>query len=77
MAPNYSSDQDLGDALREYFAAETPSLRAPTNLWDALEGRLEKPPVACRAFDARLLEAASRHWFPTSWSPAERWRRPP
>ncbi len=63
MAPNYSSDQDLGDALREYFAAEAPSLRAPTDLWHTLEGRLEDPRRIPR-IRRKVLAAASRYWFP-------------
>ena len=63
MAPNYSSDQDLGDALREYFAAEAPSLRAPTDLWHTLEGRLEDPRRIPR-MRRKVLAAASRYWFP-------------
>ncbi len=64
MAPNYSTDESLGDALREYFAAEAPALRAPTNLWGALEERLEEPRRLPR-IRRRVLEAASRYWFPT------------
>ncbi len=64
MAPNYSTDESLGDALREYFAAEAPSLRAPTNLWDALEGRLEEPRRVPRS-RRKVLAPASRNWFPT------------
>ena len=63
MAPNYSSDQDLGDALREYFAAEAPSLRAPRDLWTTLEGRLEDPRRIPR-IRRKVLAAASRYWFP-------------
>ena len=63
MAPNYSSDQDLGDALREYFAAEAPSLRAPRDLWTTLEGRLEDPRRIPR-MRRKVLAAASRYWFP-------------
>ena len=64
MAPKYSTDESLGDALREYFAAETPSLRAPTNLWDSLEGRLEEP-RRMPGIRRKILAAASRYWFPT------------
>ena len=64
MAPNYSTDESLGDALRDYFAAEAPALRAPTNLWDALEGRLEEPRRMPR-IRRKVLAAASRYWFPT------------
>ena len=64
MAPNYSTDEALGDALREYFAAEAPSLRAPSNLWDSLEGRLEEPRRMPR-LRRKVLAAASRYWFPT------------
>ena len=63
MAPNYSSDEALGEALREYFAAEAPSLRAPTNLWNSLEGRLEEPRRIPR-IRRKVLAAASRYWFP-------------
>ena len=63
MAPNYSSDQDLGDALREYFAAEAPSLHAPRDLWNTLEGRLEVPRRIPR-IRRKVLAAASRYWFP-------------
>ncbi len=64
MAPNYSTDESLGDALREYFAAEAPSLRAPTSLWDALEERLDEPRRMPR-IRRKVLAAASRYWFPT------------
>ncbi|MCY4113927.1 MAG: von Willebrand factor type A domain-containing protein [Chloroflexi bacterium] len=64
MAPNYSTDESLGEALREYFAAEAPELRAPTNLWDTLEGRLEEPRRMPR-IRRKVLDAASRYWFPT------------
>ena len=64
MAPNYSTDESLGEALREYFAAEAPSLRAPTDLWDTLEGRLEEPRRMPR-IRRKILAAASRYWFPT------------
>ena len=64
MAPNYSTDESLGDALREYFAAEAPALCAPTNLWDAIETRLEEPRRLPR-IRRRVLEAATRYWFPT------------
>ena len=64
MAPNYSTDESLGDALREYFAAEAPSLRAPMSLWDALEERLDEPRRMPR-IRRKVLAAASRYWFPT------------
>ena len=64
MAPNYSTDESLGEALREYFAAEAPSLRAPTDLWDTLEGRLEEPRRMPR-IRRKILDAASRYWLPT------------
>ncbi|MDE2989499.1 MAG: von Willebrand factor type A domain-containing protein [Chloroflexota bacterium] len=64
MAPNYSTDESLGDALRVYFAAEAPSLRAPTNLWDALAERLDEPRRIPR-MRRKVLAAASRYWFPT------------
>ncbi len=64
MAPNYSTDESLGDALREYFAAEAPSLRAPMSLWDALEERLDEPRRMPR-IRRKVLAAASRYWIPT------------
>ncbi|MCY3802212.1 MAG: von Willebrand factor type A domain-containing protein [Chloroflexi bacterium] len=45
MATNYLSDQDIERALKQHFAAEANELRAPVNLWESLEGRLEDPDV--------------------------------
>ena len=44
MASNYSSDQDIERALKRHFASEASDLRAPDNLWESLEGRLEGQP---------------------------------
>ena len=45
MATNHLSDQDIERALKDHFAAEADDLRAPENLWESLEGRLEEQTV--------------------------------
>ena len=46
MASNYLSDQEIERALKQYFAAEANELRAPEDLWESLEDRLEGQPMA-------------------------------
>ncbi len=58
MASNYWSDQDFERALRQHFAAEATELRAPVDLWESLEDRLEDPDVS-RGW-RRLIEAIGR-----------------
>ncbi len=59
MAPGDPSDQALADALREHFTAEARSLRAPADLWDSLESRLEGPP-RITWIRRKVLAAAAR-----------------
>ena len=63
MASNYSSDQDMERALKRHFAAEANDLRAPENLWELLEGRLEGQP-ASRGW-RKIIAAIGRIWGPT------------
>ena len=62
MASNYSSDQDMERALKQHFAAEADDLRAPENLWESLEGRLEGQP-ASRGW-RKIIAAIGRIWTP-------------
>ena len=62
MASNYSSDQDMERALKQHFAAEADDLRAPENLWELLEGRLEGQP-ASRGW-RKIIAAIGRIWTP-------------
>ena len=63
MASNYSSDQDIERALKRHFGAEASDLRAPENLWESLEGRLEGQ-SASRGW-RKVLAALGRIWTPT------------
>ncbi len=49
-------------ALKRHFAAEADDLRAPENLWESLEGRLEGPP-ASRGW-RKIIAAIGRIWTP-------------
>ena len=49
MANNFSSEQDIERALKRHFASEADDLRAPENLWESLEGRLEGQPAVAEA----------------------------
>ncbi len=62
MASDYSSDQDMERALKRHFASEENDLRAPKNLWESLEGRLEGPP-ASRGW-RKIIAAIGRIWTP-------------
>ena len=66
MASNYPSDQDMEGALRRHFASEANDLRAPTNLWEALEDRLEPHPAPNPVTRIRrqVLAAAKQNWLP-------------
>ena len=66
MASNYSSDQDMERTLRGHFAAEADDLRAPTNLWESLEGRLEPHPAPnpVTRIRRKILAAARQNWLP-------------
>ena len=66
MASNYSSDQDMERVLRQHFAGEAEDLRAPSNLWDSLESRLEPRPAPHRLgwIRRQVLAAARRNWLP-------------
>ena len=66
MASNYSSDQDMEGTLRRHFASEADDLRAPTNLWESLEGRLEPHPTPnpVTRIRRKILAAAKQNWLP-------------
>ncbi|MCY4114930.1 MAG: von Willebrand factor type A domain-containing protein [Chloroflexi bacterium] len=66
MASNYSPDQDMEDTLRRHFASEADDLRAPTNLWDSLEDRLEPHPAPnpVTRIRRKILAAAKQNWLP-------------
>ena len=66
MASNYGSDQDMERALRAHFAEEAQDLRAPENLWESLEGRLDLQPTQHPVTQVRrkILGALKRNWFP-------------
>ena len=66
MASNYSSDQDMERVLRQHFAGEAEDLRAPSNLWESLESRLEPRPAPHRLgwIRRQVLAAARRNWLP-------------
>ncbi len=66
MASNHSSYQDMGRVLREHFAAEANDLRAPANLWESLESRLEPQasPHPVARIRRKILAAAKHNWFP-------------
>ena len=62
MASIYSSEQDMERALKRHFASEGDDLRAPENLWESLEGRLEGP-SASRGW-RKVIAAIGRIWTP-------------
>ena len=66
MASNYSPDQDMEGTLRRHFAAEADDLRAPTNLWESLEDRLEPHPAPnpVTRIRRKILAAAKQNWLP-------------
>jgi len=66
MASNRMPDQDMEGTLRQHFAAEADDLRAPTNLWESLEDRLEPHPAPSPVTRIRrkILAAAKRNWLP-------------
>ena len=66
MASNYSSEQDMEHTLRQHFSEEADDLRAPTNLWDSLEQRLEPhpPPNPVTRIRRKILAAAKQNWLP-------------
>ena len=66
MASNYSSEQDMERTLRQHFSEEADDLRAPTNLWDSLEQRLEPhpPPNPVTRIRRKILAAAKQNWLP-------------
>ncbi len=66
MASNFSPDQDMEGTLRRHFAAEADDLRAPTNLWESLEDRLEPHPAPnpVTRIRRKILAAAKQNWLP-------------
>ena len=66
MASNYGSDQEMERALRAHFDAEAQDLRAPANLWDSIEDRMDLPPTRHPVTQVRrkLLGTLRQHWFP-------------
>ena len=66
MASNYPTDQDMERELREHFAAEAQELRAPQNLWESLEGRMDLQPARHPVTQVRrkILGALKQNWFP-------------
>ena len=66
MASNYPTDQDMEGALREHFAAEAQDLRAPQNLWESLEDRMDLQPTRHPVTQVRrkILGALKQNWFP-------------
>ena len=66
MANNYSPDQDMEGTLRRHFAAEADDLRAPSNLWESLEDRLEPHPAPnpVTRIRRKILAAAKQNWLP-------------
>ena len=66
MASNYSSEPDMERTLRQHFSEEADDLRAPTNLWDSLEQRLEPhpPPNPVTRIRRKILAAAKQNWLP-------------
>ena len=62
MASNYSSEQDMERALKRHFASEGDDLRAPENLWESLEGRLEGQPRS--GGWRKVIAALGRIWTP-------------
>ena len=66
MASNYGSDQEMERALREHFEAEAEDLRAPQNLWESIEGRMDLQPTRHPVTQVRrkILGALKQNWFP-------------
>ena len=66
MASNYGPDQEMERALREHFEAEAEDLRAPQNLWESIEGRMDLQPARHPATQVRrkILGALKQNWFP-------------
>ena len=66
MASNYESDQEMERALREHFEAEAEDLRAPQNLWESIEGRMDLQPARHPVTQVRrkILGALKQNWFP-------------
>ena len=66
MASNYPTDQDMERELREHFEAEAQELRAPQNLWESLEGRMDLQPARHPVTQVRrkILGALKQNWFP-------------
>ncbi len=66
MASSYSSEPDMERTLRQHFSEEADDLRAPTNLWDSLEQRLEPhpPPNPVTRIRRKILAAAKQNWLP-------------
>ena len=66
MASNYPTNDDMERALREHFEAEAQDLRAPRNLWESLEGRMDLQPTQHPVTQVRrkILGALKQNWFP-------------
>ena len=66
MASNYPTNEDMERALREHFEAESQDLRAPQNLWESLEGRMDLQPARHPVTQVRrkILGALKQNWFP-------------
>ena len=66
MASNYPTDQDMERTLREHFAAEAQDLRAPQNVWESIEGRMDLQPAQHPVTQVRrkILGALKQNWFP-------------
>ena len=66
MASNYPTDQDMERELREHFEAEAQDLRAPQNLWESLEDRMDLQPARHPVTQVRrkILGALKQNWFP-------------
>ena len=66
MASNYPTNEDMERALREHFETEAENLRAPQNLWESLEGRMDLQPARHPVTQVRrkILGALKQNWFP-------------
>ncbi len=66
MASNYPTDQDMERELREHFEAEAQDLRAPQDLWESLEDRMDLQPARHPVTQVRrrILGALKQNWFP-------------
>ena len=59
--PDQEFDPEMERILRDYFAAESPGLRAPGDTWRRLEGRnVAAGAVVPFPFDRRLVAGAQR-----------------